>query len=96
MTQIETQTILQTPLKPFFQISKYTNEQQKFLTMFIFQHSQITQQEIEELAELLLKYPIVYNTSKFDAGKVNAPLNLPIKPDAVSKKQRARKVPIHL
>ena len=64
--------------------------------MFNFQHSQITQKEFEQLADLLLKHPKVYATSKFDVGKVNSPLNLPLKLDAVFKKQRASKVPIHL
>ena len=32
--------------KPTFKISQYTVEQQKFLTMFNFQHSQITQNEL--------------------------------------------------
>ena len=64
--------------------------------MFNFQQSQITQHEFEKLADLLLKYPTVYATSKFDVGKINSPLYLPLKPDAVFKKQRASKVPIHL
>ena len=64
--------------------------------MFKFQHSQITRKEVEQLADLLLKYPNVYATSKFDVGKVNSPLHLPLKPDAVFKKQRASKVPKHL
>ena len=64
--------------------------------MFNFQHSQITQQEIEELAGVLLKYQMVYTKSKFDAGKVNTPVHLPLKFDAIFKKQRASKVPIHL
>ena len=55
--------------KPTFQISKYTTEQQRFLTMFNFQHSQILQKEFEHLADLLLKYPKLYATSKFDAVK---------------------------
>ena len=63
--------------------------------MFNFQHSQITQ-EFEKLANLLLKYPIVYATSKFDVGKISSPLHLALKPDAVFKKQRSSKVPIHL
>ena len=63
--------------------------------MFNFQHSQITQKN-EQLAELLLKHPMAYAPSKFDVGKVNSPLHLPLKPDAIFKKQRARKVPIHL
>ena len=55
-------------LKTKFQISKYTDKQQQFLTKFNFQHFQISQQEIEELAELLLKYPMVKAKSKFDLG----------------------------
>ena len=43
--------------------------------MFNFQHSQITQQEFENLADLLLKYPTVYATSTFDVGKINSPLH---------------------
>ena len=82
--------------KPTFKISHYTEEQQKFLTMFNFQHSQITQKEFDKLAELLLKFPTVYALSKFDVGKINSPLHLTLKPDAVFKIQRARKVPIHL
>ena len=53
----------------------------------------ITQQEFEQLAELSLKYPMVYATSLFDVGKINSPL--PLKPDAVSKKQRANKILFH-
>ena len=64
--------------------------------MFSFQHSQITQKHFEQLAELLLNYPMVYATFNFDVGKVNSPLHLSLKPDAIFKKQRASKVPIHL
>ena len=38
---------------------------------------------------------MVYAQTKFDVGKVNSPLHLPLKPDAVFKK-RASKFPIHL
>ena len=82
--------------KPTFKITHYTEEQQKFLTMFNFEHSQITQKEFDKLAELLLKFPTVYATSKFDNGKTSSPVHLPLKPDAVFKKQMASKVPIHL
>ena len=64
--------------------------------MFNFQHSQVTQNELDKLAKLLLKYTTVYATSKFDVGKVSSPLHLPLKPDAIFKKQRASKVLIHL
>ena len=70
-------------------------KQQKFLTIFNFQLSQITQKEFDKLAELLLKVPTVYATSKFDVETISSPLHLPFKPDAF-KKQRASKVPIHL
>ena len=79
-----------------FKISHYTEEQQKFQTMFNFQHSQITQKEFDKLDKLLLKFPTVYATSNFDVGKISSPLHLPLKPDAVFKKQRTSKVPIHL
>ena len=64
--------------------------------MFNFQHSQITQNEFDKLAKLPLNYPTVYATSEFDVGKVSSSLHLPLKPDAIFKKQRASKVPIHL
>ena len=64
--------------------------------MFNFEHSQITQIEFDKLAKQLLKYSTVYATSKFDVGKISSSLHLPLKPDAVFKKQRASKVPIHL
>ena len=64
--------------------------------MFKFEPSGITQKEFEKLADSLSKHPKAYATSKFDVGKVNSPLYLPLKPDAVFKKQWATKVPIHL
>ena len=48
--------------KPTFDITKYAKNQQKFLTMFNFQHSQITQNEFDTLAQQLLKYSSVYAT----------------------------------
>ena len=64
--------------------------------MFNFEHSQSTQIEFDKLAKQLLKYSLVYATSKFDVGKISSTLHLPLKPDAVFKKQRASEVPIHL
>ena len=64
--------------------------------MFNSQHSQITQDEFDKLAKQLLKHSTVYATSKFDVGKINSLLHLPLKPDAIFKKQRACKEPIHL
>ena len=39
---------------------------------------------------------MVYAASKFDVGKVNSPLHLPLKPYAFFEKQRASSVSIHL
>ena len=39
---------------------------------------------------------MVYVESKFDVAKVNSPLHLPLKLDAVFKNQRAKKVPIQV
>ena len=43
--------------KPTFKISHYTEEQQKFLKMFNFQHSQITQTEFEKIVDLFFEIP---------------------------------------
>ena len=51
---------------------------------------------MKKLADLQLRYPTVYATSKFDVGKKNSLLHLPLKPDADFKKQRASTVPINL
>ena len=61
--------------------------------MFNFQHSQLAQIEFEKLADLLLRYPTVYASSKSNVGKINSPLHLPLKPETIFKKQRASKVP---
>ena len=53
--------------------------------MFNFQHSQITQKQFEQLADLLVKYPQVFSISKFDVGKVNSPSHLTLKPDSFQK-----------
>ena len=37
---------------------------------------------------------MIYATSKFDFGKVNSPLHLPLKLEAIFKRQRASKLSI--
>ena len=51
--------------------------------MFIFQLSQINQQE--QLAELLLKHCMVFATFKFYVDEIHSPLHLPLEPDATFK-----------
>ena len=64
--------------------------------MFNFERSPITQTEFDKLVKQLLKYSTVHATSKLDVGKISSSLHIPLKPDAVFKKPRASKVPIHL
>ena len=94
--QNETQTTL---LKHFFyQHTMFQNislNNRSFL-QFSISNSQITRQAVVQLAELLPKYLMVYDTSKFDFGKVKSPLHLPLKLDSIFKKLRASKVSIQL
>ena len=59
-------------------------------------HSHLTQNEFEKVVTIILDYSQVYATTKFDVGKTKVKLNLPIKKDAIFKKERISKVPIHL
>ena len=79
-----------------FNINKYTESENEFIQMFDFQHSHLTQNEFEKKVTIILDYRQVYATRKFDVGKTKMKLNLPLKKDAIFKKQRISKVPIHL
>ena len=79
-----------------FNITKYTESEKEFIQMFDFQHSHLTQNEFEKVVKIILDYRQVYATTKFDVGKTKVKLNLPIKREAIFKKQRISKVPIHL
>ena len=79
-----------------FNINKYTESEKELIQMFDFQHSHLTQIEFEKVVTIILDYRQVYATKKFDVGKTKVKLNLPIKKDAIFKKQRISKVPIHL
>ena len=60
------------------------------LTKFNFQLSQLNQQEFEQLADLFLKHPIVYTTSKYIQY-----YTFHLIPTQLLKKERTSKVPIH-
>ena len=79
-----------------FNINKYSEHEKEFIQMFDFQHSHLTQKEFEKVVTTILNYTQVYATTKFDVGKTKVKLNLPMKKDAIFKKQRISKVPIHL
>ena len=79
-----------------FNITKYNDKDKKFIQMFDFQHSHLTQEQFDKKVDIILKYRNVYATTKFNVGKTKVKLNLPMKKDAIFKKQRISKVPIHL
>ena len=79
-----------------FNINKYTESEKEIIQMFDFQHSHLTQNEFEKVVTIIVDYRQVYAATKFDVGKTKVKLNLPIKKDAIFKKQRISKVPIHL
>ena len=79
-----------------FDINKYTESEKEFIQMFDFQHSHLTQEEFEKIVTIILEYKQVYATKNSDVGKTKGKLNLPMKKDAIFKKQRISKVPIHL
>ena len=64
--------------------------------MFDFQHSHLTQKQFEKIVTIMFTYKQVYATTKFDVGKTKVKLNLPMKKDAIFKKQSISKVPINL
>ena len=75
-----------------FNINKYSEQEKEFIQMFDFQHSYLTQEEFEKVVTIILQYKQVNATTKFDVGKTKVKLKLPMKKDAIFKKQ----VPIHL
>ena len=79
-----------------FDIKKYTTSEKEFIQMFDFHHSNLTQEEFEKIVKIILEHKQVYATTKLDVGKTKVKMNLPMKKDAIFKKQRISKVPIHL
>ena len=77
------------------QYQQLYGNREEFTHMFDFQHSYLTQEEFEKIVSIILEYKQVYATTKFDVGKTKVKLNLPMKKDAIFKKQRISKVPIH-
>ena len=64
--------------------------------MFNFEHTKSTQTQFEKLAQLLTQFQKCYATSKFHVGKIKVELNLPLKANAIFKKQRATRIPLQL
>ena len=72
--------------QPTFQIYSYTLNNRNFSECSIFNTLKLHNKKLKKIAELLLKYPMFYATPQFDAGKVESPLHLRLKPDSCFKK----------
>ena len=79
-----------------FDVSKFTETDREFLTMFNFELTKLAQSQFEKLAQLLTQFQNCYSTSKFDVGKIKVELNLPLKSTAIFKKQRSTRIPLQL
>ena len=67
-----------------------------YLTQFDFQYSDITDNEMPLLIDMLIDSKDVYSLHKFDVGKTRQKFHVTLKPNVELKSQRASKVPLHL
>ena len=67
-----------------------------YIKEFDFQYSDITDDEMTLLIDMLLDSRDVYSQHKFDVGKTRQNFHVTLKPKAELKRQRPSKVPLHL
>ena len=67
-----------------------------YIKEFDFQYSDITDEEMTLLIDMLLDSQDVYYRHKFDVGKTHQRFHVTLKPKAELKRQRPSKVPLHL
>ena len=63
---------------------------------FDFQYSDITEEEMVLLIDMLVDARDVYSQHNFDVGKTRQQFHVTLKPNVELKRQRPRKVPLHL
>ena len=67
-----------------------------YVKKFDFQYSDITDNEMPLLIDMLIDSKNVYSLHKFDVGKTRQKFHVTLKPNVELKRQRASKVPLHL
>ena len=67
-----------------------------YVKQFDFQYSDITDDEMPLLIDMLIDSKDVYSLHKFDVGKTRQKFHVTLKPNVELKRQRASKVPLHL
>ena len=68
----------------------------QFIKQFGLQYSDITDNEMTLLIDMLIDSRDVYSLHKFDVGKARQKFHVTLKPNVELKRQRASKVPLHL
>ena len=68
----------------------------QYVKEFDFQFSDITDEEMTLLIDMLVDSRDVYSQHKFDVGKTRQKFHVTLKPNAELKRQRPSKVPLHL
>ena len=67
-----------------------------YIKEFDFQYSDITDEEMTLLVDMLLNSRVVYFRHKFDVGKTRQNFHVTLKSKGELKRQRPSKVPLHL
>ena len=67
-----------------------------YVKQFDFQYSDIKDNEMTRLIDMLIDSKDVYSLQKLDLGKTRQKFHVTIKPNVELKRQRASKVPLHL
>ena len=67
-----------------------------YVKQFDFQYSDITDNEMTLLIDMLIDSKDVYFLHKFDVGKTRQKFHVTLKPNVELKRQRASKMPLHL
>ena len=68
----------------------------QYVKEFDFQFSDITDEEMILLIDMLIDSRDVYSQHKFDVGKTREKFHVTLKPNVELKRQRPSKVPLHL
>ena len=76
---------------------QYQNKEAvQYIKEFDFRYSDLTDEELVLLIDLLMDARDVYSQHKFDVGKTRQKFNIKLEPGAILKRQRPSKVPLHL
>ena len=67
----------------------------QYVKVFDFQYSDITDEEMTLLIDMLIDSRDVYSQHKFDVGKTRQMFHVTLKPNVQLKRQRSSKVPLH-